>query len=223
MAPLASRGHLILPHAGLAPGIYESLWSWGRNQQGPPIQTPLGEERLEELARLCTEGLRTHRCHHSPKMPAVQLLLACLVGGVGARTAQFRPTTRSGRCQHTFSVLRPPVSPAAPDRASTQPPSRSCRETTAAALSPPRPAPSSLEAPCTARPAASLLGPWRPSRLQSELEARRERCRTTGNPNPERWSQPTATTRDKSLEEEKRQLQAENEDWARRLESSCRR
>ena len=42
-------------------------------------------------------------------MPAVQLLLlACLVGGVGARTAQFhKANDQSGRCQYTFSVASP--------------------------------------------------------------------------------------------------------------------
>ncbi|KAJ8789166.1 hypothetical protein J1605_004960 [Eschrichtius robustus] len=144
-------------------------------------------------------------------MPAVQLLLlACLVWGVGARTAQFRKANdRSGRCQYTFSVASPNESScpeqgqatsAIQDLQRDSSEQRAALESTEARLS-------SLEALLHRLTSGQAAAPWDTQEgLQRELElAYRD------------------LVRDKSaLEEEKRRLQAENGDLARRLESSSK-
>ena len=156
-------------------------------------------------------------------MPAVQLLLlACLVGGVGARTAQFQKANdRSGRCQYTFRVASPSES-SCPEQdqamsaiqelqrdSSDQ---RTTLEATKARLS-------SLEAVLhrltSGQPLEAQQG------LQKELEALRREREQLETQARELESAFSNLVRDKSaLEEEKRRLQAENEDLARRLESS---
>uniref|UniRef100_A0AC11EEN1 Myocilin n=1 Tax=Ovis aries TaxID=9940 RepID=A0AC11EEN1_SHEEP len=159
-------------------------------------------------------------------MPAVQLLLlACLVGGVGARTAQFQKANdRSGRCQYTFSVASPSES-SCPEqgqamsaiqelqRESSE--QRATLESTKARLS-------SLEALLHRLTSGQPAGPLETQQgLQSELEALRREREQLETQTRELESAYSNLVRDKSaLEEEKRQLQAENEDLARRLESS---
>ncbi|XP_022415850.1 myocilin [Delphinapterus leucas] len=145
-------------------------------------------------------------------MPAVQLLLllllACLVWGVGARTAQFRKANdRSGRCQYTFSVASPNESScleqgqamsAIQDLQRDSREQRAALESTKARLS-------SLEALLHRLTLGQAAMPWDTQEgLQRELELAYSHL-----------------VRDKSaLEEEKRRLEAENGDLARRLESS---
>ncbi|XP_030731341.1 myocilin isoform X2 [Orcinus orca] len=143
-------------------------------------------------------------------MPAVQLLLllACLVWGVGARTAQFRKANdRSGRCQYTFSVASPNESScleqgqamsAIQDLQRDSSEQRAALESTKARLS-------YLEALLHRLTLGQAATPWDTQEgLQKELELAYSNL-----------------VRDKSaLEEEKRRLEAENGDLARRLESS---
>ncbi|XP_040119441.1 myocilin isoform X2 [Oryx dammah] len=159
-------------------------------------------------------------------MPAVQLLLlACLVGGVGARTAQFQKANdRSGRCQYTFSVASPSES-SCPEqgqamsaiqelqRDSSE--QRATLQSTEARLS-------SLEALLHRLTSGQPAGPLETQQgLQSELEALRREREQLETQTRELESAYSNLVRDKSaLEEEKRRLQAENEDLARRLESS---
>ncbi|XP_059944566.1 myocilin [Mesoplodon densirostris] len=142
-------------------------------------------------------------------MPAVQLLLlACLVWGVGAGTAQFRKANdRSGRCQYTFSVASPNESScpeqgqamsAIQDLQRDSSEQRAALESTKARLR-------SLEALLHRLTLGQAAAPWDTQEgLQRELELAYSNL-----------------VRDKSaLEEEKRRLEAENGDLARRLESS---
>ncbi|KAB0377578.1 hypothetical protein FD755_012022 [Muntiacus reevesi] len=159
-------------------------------------------------------------------MPAVQLLLlACLVGGVGARTAQFQKANdQSGRCQYTFRVASPtesscPVQDQAMSaiqelqRDSSD--QRATLEATKARLS-------SLEAVLHRLTSGQPTGPLETQQgLQRELEALRREREQLETQTRELESAFSNLIRDKSaLEEEKRRLQAENEDLARRLESS---
>ncbi|KAM7054368.1 myocilin [Molossus nigricans] len=159
-------------------------------------------------------------------MPAAQLLLlACLLWGVGARTAQVhKASDRSGRCQYTFTVASPDGS-SCPEQgqamsaiqdlqrdSSTQ---RADLESTKARLR-------SLEGLLHRLTLAQTAGaPETLAGLQREL----------GTLTGERGQLETQTReletaygnllQDKSvLEEEKQQLVAENEGLARRLESS---
>ncbi|XP_058935569.2 myocilin isoform X1 [Kogia breviceps] len=145
-------------------------------------------------------------------MPAVQLLLlACLVWGVGARTAQFRKANdQSGRCQYTFSVAGPDESgcpeqgqamSAIQDLQRDGREQRAAMESTKARLS-------SLEDLLHRLTLGQAAAPWdtQEGRPQTELELAYSNL-----------------VRDKSaLEEEKRRLEAENRDLARRLESSSK-
>ncbi|XP_010850342.1 PREDICTED: myocilin isoform X2 [Bison bison bison] len=159
-------------------------------------------------------------------MPAVQLLLlACLLGGVGARTAQFQKANdRSGRCQYTFNVASPSESScpeqgqamlAIQDLQRDSSEQRATLESTKARLS-------SLEALLHRLTSGQPAGPLETQQgLQRELEALRREREQLETQTQELESAYSNLVRDKSaLEEEKRRLQAENEDLARRLESS---
>ncbi|KAM5294969.1 myocilin [Glossophaga mutica] len=159
-------------------------------------------------------------------MPAVQpLLLACLLWGVGARTAELRKAKdRSGRCQYTFSVASPDES-SCPEQgqamsaiqdlqrdSSTQ---RADLESTKARLSSLEGLLHQLTSAPAARPSETLEGP---QRELATLRREREQQETQTRELEAAYSN---LLRDKEvLEEEKRQLGAENEDLARRLESS---
>ena len=145
-------------------------------------------------------------------MPAVQLLLlACLVGGVGARTAKFQKANdRSGRCQYTFSVASPSES-SCPEqgqamsaiqelqRESSE--QRATLESTKARLS-------SLEALLHRLTSGQPAAPLETQQgLQSELEALRREREQLETQTRELESAYSNLVRDKSaLEEEKRQL-----------------
>ncbi|KAM6165647.1 myocilin [Erethizon dorsatum] len=159
-------------------------------------------------------------------MPAVQLLLlVCLLWGAGVRAAQLRKANdRSGRCQYTFTVPSPNES-SCPEQgqavsaiqdlqrdSSTQ---RAELESTKARLS-------SLESLLHQLNLDQAAGPQETHEgLQRELGALRrdrDRLETQARELEVAYSN---LLRDKSaLEEEKRQLGQENEELARRLESS---
>ncbi|XP_016076882.1 PREDICTED: myocilin [Miniopterus natalensis] len=159
-------------------------------------------------------------------MPAVQLLLmACLLWGGGARTAQLRKANDgSGRCQYTFTVASPGES-SCPEQgqamtaiqdlqrdSSTQ---RADLESTKARLSSLEGLLHRLTLAQAAGPSETLEGPQREldtlMREREQLESQIRELETAYS----------NLLRDKSvLEEEKRRLGAENQDLARRLESS---
>ncbi|XP_008054441.2 myocilin [Carlito syrichta] len=157
------------------------------------------------------------------EMPAVQLLLlACLAWDVGARTAQLRKANdRAGRCQYTFSVASPNESSCPGEGqalaaihdlqrdSSTQ---RTDLEAAKARLSSLESLLHRLSLGQAAGDQEGLqreLGALRRERDQLETQAR-ELEAAYGN-----------LLRDKSvLEEERKRLGQENEDLARRLESS---
>lgn len=159
-------------------------------------------------------------------MPAVQpLLLACLLWGVGARTAQLhKANDRSGRCQYTFTVASPDGSscPGQGQAMSAIQDLQRDSSTQRADLESAKARLSSLEgllhrltlaqtagAPETLEGLQRELGTLTRERGQLETQTR-ELEAAYGN-----------LLQDKSvLEEEKRQLGAENEGLARRLESS---
>ncbi|XP_006142421.2 myocilin [Tupaia chinensis] len=159
-------------------------------------------------------------------MPAVQLLLlACLVWDVGAMTAKLRKANdRSGRCQYTFSVASPTES-SCPEQgqatsaiqdlqrdSSTQ---RADLEATKARLSALENLLHRLTMGQAAGPQESQAG------LQRELGALRGEREQLETQARELEAAHSNLLRDKSiLEEQKRQLQQENEDLARRLEST---
>ncbi|XP_002928493.1 myocilin [Ailuropoda melanoleuca] len=159
-------------------------------------------------------------------MPAVQLLLlACLVWGSEARTAQLRKANdRSGRCQYTFSVASPNESScpeqvqamsAIQDLQRDSSAQRADLESTKARLS-------SLEGLLHQLTLGRAAGP---SETQEELQRElgtlrreREQLETQSRELEVAYSN---LLHDKSaLEEEKRRLGEENEDLAQRLESS---
>ncbi|MBZ3887767.1 Myocilin [Sciurus carolinensis] len=159
-------------------------------------------------------------------MPALQmLLLACLVWGTGARTAQLRKANdRSGRCQYTFSVASPSES-SCPEQgqamsaiqelqrdSSTQ---RADLESAIARLS-------SLESLLNRLTLGQAAGPQETQGvLQRELGTLRKERDQLETQSRELEVAYSNLLRDKSaLEEEKRRLVQENEDLARRLESS---
>ncbi|XP_062962036.1 myocilin [Cynocephalus volans] len=159
-------------------------------------------------------------------MPAVQLLLlACLAWGVGARTAQLRKTNDpSGRCQYIFSVASPNES-SCPEQgqamsaiqdlqrdSSTQ---RTDLESAKARLS-------SLESLIHRLTLSQAAGPQETQEgLQRELGTLRRERDQLETQTREMETAYSNLLRDKSaLEEQKRQLRQENEDLARRLESS---
>ncbi|KAM5202398.1 myocilin [Hipposideros larvatus] len=159
-------------------------------------------------------------------MPAVQLLLlACLLWGVGARTAQLRKANdQSGRCQYTFSVVSPNESScpehsqamsAIQDLQRDSSAQRADLEATKARLSSLEGLLHRLTAGQVAGPSETQQGQQRElatlTREREQLEAQTRELETANS----------NLLRDQSvLEEEKRQLRAENEDLARRLESS---
>lgn len=159
-------------------------------------------------------------------MPATQLLLlACLLWGVGARTAQLQKANdRSGRCQYTFSVVSPNESSCPEQGQATSAiqelqrdssAQRADLETTKARLS-------SLEGLLHRLTSGQVAGPSEtreePQREPDTLMREREQLEAQTRELETAYSN---LLRDKSvLEEEKRQLGAENEDLARRLESS---
>nr|XP_004658848.1 myocilin [Jaculus jaculus] len=159
-------------------------------------------------------------------MPAVQLLiLVCLVWGTGARTAQFRKANdRSGRCQYTFSVASPNES-SCPEESQAMSAIRDLQRdssTQHADLESIKARLSSLESLLYRLTSDQAAGPQEVQEgLQRDLGAlRRERdqLETQARELEVAYSN---LLRDKSaLEEEKRQLGQENEDLARRLESS---
>ncbi|XP_048214279.1 myocilin isoform X2 [Perognathus longimembris pacificus] len=159
-------------------------------------------------------------------MPAAQLLLlACLVWGTGARTAQLRKANdRSGRCQYTFTVASPNEA-SCPEQgqamlaiqdlqrdSSTQ---RTDLDAAKARLS-------SLENLLHRLMLGQGAGPPEAQEgLQTELDTlrtEREQLETQTRDLEVAYSN---LLRDKTLlEEEKRRLEQENEDLARRLASS---
>nr|XP_003474782.1 myocilin [Cavia porcellus] len=159
-------------------------------------------------------------------MPAVQLLLlACVVWGAGAKAAQLRKANdRSGRCQYTFSVASPNESScpepgqamsAIQDLQRDSSSQRAELESTKARLS-------SLESLLQRLNLDQAAGPQEAQEgLQRELGALRkdrDRLETQARELEVAYSN---LLRDKSaLEEEKRRLGQENEELARRLESS---
>ncbi|XP_004454791.3 myocilin [Dasypus novemcinctus] len=159
-------------------------------------------------------------------MPATQLLfLACLVYGTGARTAQLQKANdRSGRCQYTFSVASPSESScpeqgqamsAIQDLQRDSSVQRADLESTKARLS-------SLESLLHRLDVAQPAGPREAEEgLQRELDTLRRERDQLETQTRELEAAYGNLLRDKSvLEEEKRQLGQENEDLARRLESS---
>ena len=159
-------------------------------------------------------------------MPAVQpLLLACLLWGVGARVAELRKANdRSGRCHYTFSVASPSESScpeqgqsmsAIQDLQRDSSAQRIDLESTKARLSSLEGLMHQLTSAQAARPSESPEGP---QRELATLRQEREQLETQTRELEAAYSN---LLRDKSvLEEEKRRLGAENEDLARRLESS---
>nr|KAF6291162.1 myocilin [Myotis myotis] len=156
-------------------------------------------------------------------MPAVRLLLlACLLWGVGARSAQLRKANdRSGRCQYTFSVASPTESScpeqgqamsAIQDLQRDSSSQRADLESTKARLS-------SLEGLLRQLTGAPAAGPSEgPPRELDALMREREQLASQARELETAYGN---LLRDKEvLEEEKRRLGAENEDLARRLESS---
>ncbi|XP_064139256.1 myocilin [Loxodonta africana] len=159
-------------------------------------------------------------------MPAVQLLLlVCLAWGVGARTAQLRKADdRRGRCQYTFSVASPHESSCPePGQAmlaiqdlqrdsSTQ---RADLEATKARLSSLESLLQQLTRDQSARPQDTEEG------MQKELGTlRRERDQLESQTRELETAYSNLLLDKSTLEEEKRHLGQENEDLARRLESS---
>lgn len=159
-------------------------------------------------------------------MPATQLLLlACLVWGLGARTAQLRKANdRSGRCQYTFSVASPNESScpeqgqamsAIQDLQRDSSAQRADLESTKARLRSLESLVHQLTLDEAAGPSATQEG------LQRELGALRREREQLESQNRELEASYSNLLRDKSaLEEEKRRLREENEDLARRLDSS---
>ncbi|XP_045403325.1 myocilin isoform X1 [Lemur catta] len=159
-------------------------------------------------------------------MPAVQLLLlACLVWGVGARTAQLRKANdRGGRCQYTFTVASPNESNC-PEQGQAmsvihdlQRDSSSQRadlESTKARLR-------SLESRLHHLTLGQAAGPQETHEgLQKEMSTLRRERDQLETQTRELETAYSNLLRDKSvLEEEKKQLRQEIEDLARRLESS---
>lgn len=156
-------------------------------------------------------------------MPAVRLLLlACLLSGGRARSAQLRKANdRSGRCQYTFSVASPTESScpeqgqamsAIQDLQRDSSSQRADLESTKARLS-------SLEGLLRQLTGAPAAGPSEgPPR---ELDAlMREREQLEGQARELETAYGNLLRDKEALEEEKRRLGAEIEDLARRLESS---
>ncbi|KAF0877417.1 myocilin [Crocuta crocuta] len=152
-------------------------------------------------------------------MPAVRLLLvACLVWGLGARTAQLRKANdRSGRCQYTFSVASPNESSCPEQGQATATIQELQRDSRAqrADLESAKARLGSLEGLLHQLTLDKAAGPpGTQEGLQRELDTlRRERAQLEtayGN-----------LLQDKAaLEEETRRLREENEDLAKRLENS---
>ncbi|XP_066111207.1 myocilin [Saccopteryx bilineata] len=159
-------------------------------------------------------------------MPAVRLLLlACLLWGEGARTAQLRKANdRSGRCQYTFSVASPNES-SCPEQGQAMSAIQDLQRDSSAQhsdLEDLKARLGSLEGLLRrlaltqgAGPAETLEGPQ--SRLgpltreQEQLETQARELETAYN----------NLLRDKAvLEEERQRLRAENANLAQRLESS---
>ncbi|KAM4860605.1 myocilin [Thomomys bottae] len=159
-------------------------------------------------------------------MPAVQLLLlACLVWGTGARAAQLRKASdRSGRCQYTFTVASPNEA-SCPEQGQTMlaiqdlqrdsSAQRTDLDSTKARLS-------SLESLLHRLILGQAAGPQVAQEgLQTELDTLRKEQEKLETQTRELEVAYSNLLRDKSiLEEEKRRLGQENEDLARRLESS---
>ncbi|XP_058396052.1 myocilin [Diceros bicornis minor] len=159
-------------------------------------------------------------------MPAVQLLLlACVLWGAGARTAQLRKANdRSGRCQYTFSVASPNES-SCPEQGQAmsaiqdlQRDSRAQR----ADLESIKGRLSSLEGLLHRLTLDQAAGPVEAQEgLQRELGTLRRERDQLETQTRELQTAYSNLLRDKTaLEEEKRRLGAEKEDLARRLESS---
>ncbi|XP_059136676.1 myocilin [Peromyscus eremicus] len=166
------------------------------------------------------------RCSCGPKMPALQLLfLACLVWGMGARTAQLRKANdRSGRCQYTFTVASP-VESSCPGEDQAMSAIQDLRrdssiqhadlESTKARLS-------SLESLLHQMTLGHAAGTQEAREgLQGQLGAlRRERDQLKIQSQDLEVAYNNLLQDKSALEEEKRQLEQENEDLARRLEGS---
>lgn len=156
-------------------------------------------------------------------MPAVQLLLlGCLLWGEGARSAQLRKADdQSGQCQYTFSVASPAEAScpeqgqamsAIQDLQRDSSSQRADLERTKARLG-------SLEGLLRQLTGAPAAGPSEgPPRELDTLMREREQLESQARELETAYGH---LLRDKEvLEEERRRLGAENEDLARRLESS---
>uniref|UniRef100_A0A8C5WA77 Myocilin n=1 Tax=Microcebus murinus TaxID=30608 RepID=A0A8C5WA77_MICMU len=158
-------------------------------------------------------------------MPAVRLLLlACLVWGVGARTAQLRKANdRGGRCQYTFTVASPSEA-SCPEQGQAMSAIHDLQRDSSsqrADLESAKARISSLESRLHLLTLGQAAGPRDPHEgLQEVSTLRRERDQLETQTR-ELETAYSNLLRDKSvLEEEKKQLRQENEDLARRLESS---
>lgn len=159
-------------------------------------------------------------------MPAVRLLLvACLVWGLGARTAQLRKDNdRSGRCQYTFSVASPNES-SCPEQgqamATIQELQRDSRDQRAD-LESAKARLSSLEGLLHQLTLDKAAGPRGTQEgLQRELDTlRRERAQLETHTRELETAYGNLLQDKAALEEEKRRLREENEDLAKRLENS---
>lgn len=223
------------PRAGLALQYIESaVQPLCVTPQGHPPRRRAGPESFpgEALPSARPDGIcashrhHKHHCHCRCTMATVQLLLlACLMWAFEARTAQLRKADdSSGRCQYTFSVASP-TEPSCPEQgqaasairdlqrdSSTQ---RADLEATKARLS-------SLEGLLRRLTEGQAAGSSDGQEgLQGELDALRrdrEQLETQARELEVAYGN---LLRDKAvLEEEKRQLGQENDDLARRLESS---
>nr|BAA34199.1 myocilin [Rattus norvegicus] len=165
-------------------------------------------------------------CSCGPKMPALQLLfLACLVWGMGARTAQFRKANdRSGRCQYTFTVASPSESSCPREDQAMSAIQDLQRDSSIqhADLESTKARVRSLESLLHQMTSGGVTGTQEVQEgLQGQLGAlRRERDQLETQTRDLEVAY-NNLLRDKSaLEEEKRQLEQENKDLARRLEGS---
>ncbi|KAK1329222.1 hypothetical protein QTO34_011402 [Cnephaeus nilssonii] len=156
-------------------------------------------------------------------MPAVQLLLlGCLLWGEGARSAQLRKADdQSGRCQYTFSVASP-AEASCPEQGQAMSAIQDLRRDSSsqrADLERTKARLGSLEGLLRQLTGAPAAGPSEgPPRELDTLMREREQLESQARELETAYGH---LLRDKEvLEEERRRLGAENEDLARRLESS---
>ncbi|KAL1769715.1 myocilin [Sigmodon hispidus] len=158
-------------------------------------------------------------------MPALQLLfLACLIWGMGARTAQLRKANdRSGRCQYTFTVASPIESSCPRDDQAMSAIQDLQRDSSIqhAELQSTKVRLSSLENLLHQMTSGQGAGTQIPEGLQGQLGALRREQKLLEIQIKDLQVSNNNLLQDKlALEEEKKQLEQENEDLSRRLEDS---